>query len=118
MGPKMFHVEHSGLELLIEGLTMFHVEQCDRTKPYWCGHSKPSKIHIGPAVWAAGWGFTHHYTPSQPHQTYCPLQGLEWGAKATAAGGIKGVNKAFLFPQYIHVATHHFNLVLDPQRLL
>ncbi len=113
----MFHVEHFGLRLRIWGLNMFHVEQCDRTKPCWGGHSEASHVHIGPTIWTTGWRFAHNDIPAQPHQTDGPSQGLQWGAKAAATGSVKGMDKAFLMPQYIHVATNHLHLILDPQGL-
>jgi hypothetical protein len=45
------------------------------------------------------------------------LQGLQWGAKATGAGGIKSMGEAILASQHLNVPTHDFYLILDPQGL-
>jgi hypothetical protein len=96
---------------------MFHVEQCDRTKPCWGGDPEASQIHIGPAIWTSGRRFAHNDIPAQLHQTDGPSQSLEWGTKASSAGSIKSMGEAVLDSQHLNVAAHHFHLVLDPQGL-
>ena len=111
----MFHVEHLGLKLRVWGLNMFHVEQCDRTKPCWSGNPKLSQVDICPAIWTTRWGFAHDHASAQFDQTHGPLQGLKWGTKASGACSIEGVGKTVLVSQYLYIATDHFDLVLDPQ---
>ena len=100
-------MEHIGLKLLVWGLEMFHVEQCDRTQPCWSRNSELSKIDVGPPIWTTRWGFADHHVPAQPDQTHSPLQGLKWGTKTATASSIEGMGKAVLVPQYLHIAAHH-----------